>query len=142
MELNLEWIRTYFRVETKDEEQLRNPARIINEGGQILIAVGNGVAVGVCALIKMNHDTFELAKMAVSPKSRGRGIGDVLMVEAIASARELGATKLYLISNTSLSPAIQLYKKHGFIVTRLGQHPDYERGDIEMEKSLVGINPS
>lgn len=135
-EMNLEWISKYFKVEDKDLDQLEHPERILEEGGEILVVLDHETPIGVCALIKLDNITYELAKMAVIPSRRGAGIGHVLMIEAERVAKDKGAKRLYLISNTTLESAIRLYKNHGFEVIRLGPHPDYERGDIEMEKRI------
>jgi putative acetyltransferase len=135
-ELNLEWIRKYFAVEKKDVEQLENPEWILADGGEIIFAVIDGKAVGTCAIVKVADGVFELAKMAVSPSAQGRGISHALMRASEDAALARGAKKIFLVSNQSLTPAITLYKKHGYVVTSLAQNPDYSRGNIEMEKNL------
>jgi putative acetyltransferase len=135
-ELNLEWIRKYFVVENKDVEQLENPEWIVDGGGEIIFALVDGEVVGTCAIVKVEEGIFELAKMAVSPAAQGKGISHELMRASEAAARARGAKKIFLVSNQSLTPAITLYKKHGYIVTSLDQNPEYSRGNIEMEKNL------
>ena len=78
---------------------------------------------------------FEIAKLAVDPEIRGVGIGEKILRAAIEKARELGAKKLFLESNTLLKPAIGLYRKLGFIELQ-DYHPAYARGDIQMELTL------
>jgi GNAT superfamily N-acetyltransferase len=137
-ELNLEWIRTHFKVEKKDLEQLENPEAIRADGGEVFFIVDDaGEAIATAAMIRMSDGGFELAKMAVRPDHRGRQFGELLMKLTEAWARERAATRVYLISNTDLEPAIALYLKHGFTVISVGQHADYERGNIEMEKRFV-----
>jgi GNAT superfamily N-acetyltransferase len=75
--------------------------------------------------------------MAVNPNCRGLGYGDLLMEKSEAWAREQGANEILILSNTVLTPSIELYKKHGYQTTHLGPHPDYERCNIEMKKSLL-----
>jgi putative acetyltransferase len=134
--LNREWIERYFRLEPMDLAQLENPREnILAHGGEIFFVLEEGRAVGTCAMVK-HEDSFELAKMAVAPSARGRGYGDLLIEHACAWARARGATRVGLLSNTILEPAIQLYRKHGFRTVRLGAHPDYERCNIEMERRL------
>ncbi len=136
--LNLEWVRTHFKVEPKDLEQLENPEAIRASGGEIFfVTTDEGEAVATAALIRMDDGGFELAKMAVRPDQRGKKFGDLLMKLTEAWARERGANRIYLISNTDLEPAIALYLKHGFSVISVGQHPDYERGNIQMEKRFA-----
>jgi len=136
-QLNEAWISKYFRMEPADYKALDNPKTyILDGGGSILIALHNGLPVGACALIKMDDDkSFELAKMAVSPSMQGKGLGLLLGNTAIAKARELGAQRLYLESNTMLKPAIRLYEKLGF--RKIAGIPSpYERANIQMELIL------
>lgn len=93
--------------------------------------------VGVCALCKMDDPEFdyELAKLAVDPCVRGKGIGVRLCEAAVNKARELGARKIFLESNTLLKPAVHIYKKMGF--KELSEYqPAYDRGDIQMELTI------
>ena len=75
---------------------------------------------------------FELAKMAVSPKAQGLGIGYLIGEACIKKAQALGAPRVYLESNTTLKPAINLYYKLGFRKAS-GPPSPYERANIQME---------
>jgi DNA-binding MarR family transcriptional regulator len=131
--LNEEWITKYFRMEENDYKALDYPQEyILDKGGHIYIAVYNGDAVGACALIPMPDGGFELAKMAVSPKAQGLGIGYLIGKACIDKARTLGAPRVYLESNTTLKPAINLYYKLGFRKAA-GPPSPYERANIQME---------
>ncbi|ABQ03184.1 GNAT family N-acetyltransferase [Flavobacterium johnsoniae] len=137
-DLNIEWISNYFEVEPNDIKALDHAEEyIINKGGEIFSAVLNDEVLGVCALIKSdgkNYD-YELAKMAVSPKTQGKGVGLLLAESAIKWASEKGASKIYLESNTKLTPAIKLYEKLGF--KRItGISSAYNRVDIQMLLTL------
>lgn len=136
--LNEEWISAYFEMEEADHKALDNPKKsILDEGGKIFVALYNNEPVGVCALLKMdkpNYD-FEMAKMAVSPKAQGKNIGWLLGQAVINAAKELGAQKIYLESNTMLKPAINLYQKLGFQKIA-GQPSPYKRSNIQMELHL------
>ncbi|OOQ59090.1 bifunctional helix-turn-helix transcriptional regulator/GNAT family N-acetyltransferase [Mucilaginibacter pedocola] len=135
-QMNEEWISQYFKMEESDYKSLDHPQEyILDKGGHIFIAIYNGEPVGACALIKMNDEMFELAKMAVSPKAKGLGIGYLLGQACINKAKAMGATKLYLESNTILKPAINLYHKLGFKKVT-GIPSPYERCNIQMELVL------
>jgi GNAT superfamily N-acetyltransferase/DNA-binding MarR family transcriptional regulator len=113
--LNEEWISTYFKMEEADYKALDHPQEyILDRGGHIFMALYDGEPVGTCAMIQMDDATFELAKMAVSPRAQGKSIGWLLGQAVIEKARALGAKTLYLESNTKLTPAINLYYKLGF----------------------------
>jgi len=136
--LNVEWISTYFEMEEADYKALDNPEDyILKKGGKILVALYENEPVGVCALIKMNNSEydFEMAKMAVSPKAQGKSIGWLLGKAIAEKAKELGAKKIYLESNTILKPAINLYYKLGFEKV-FGLETPYKRCNIQMELVL------
>lgn len=136
--LNEEWIKNYFEMEEADYKALDNPDKyILEKGGKIFFALYQDDPIGVCALIKMEDPNFdyELAKMAVSPKAQGKRIGWLLGQTIIEKAREMGAFKLYLESNTILEPAINLYYKLGFRKIT-GNPSPYKRANIKMELNL------
>jgi len=137
-DLNQAWIEKYFKMEETDHNSLDNPKEyILDKGGFILVAVIKKEVVGVCALIKMDHDKYdyELAKMAVSPKHFKKGIAWQISQAVINLAKINAAKYLYLESNTKLEPAIKLYRKLGFIEVSDEPSP-YERANIQMELKL------
>ncbi|MBW4466454.1 MAG: helix-turn-helix domain-containing GNAT family N-acetyltransferase [Pegethrix bostrychoides GSE-TBD4-15B] len=134
--LNCEWIGEYFELEAADHQALHAPEqKILRPGGHIYIALINDEAVGTCALIKLDDDRYELAKMAVTAAARGKGIGWLLGQAIIQKARDLGAKRIFLESNTKLKPAINLYQKLGFRKV-IRQPSPYERCNIQMELQL------
>lgn len=136
IQLNEAWITHYFKLEDADRALASNPVKIIEDGGYIFSLVENDQIVGVCALFKDSDAVFQLARMAVMKEYRGKGYGDVLLNAALVKLREIQASRVYLLSNKILVPAINLYKKHGFTVLSEGQHPVYARCNIVMEKVL------
>ena len=136
--LNEQWITQHWQLEEHDIECIDRPQEsIIDKGGHIFVALYRGEPAGVCAFCKMDDPRydFELAKLAVSPEVRGKGIGYLLCKTAADKARSLGAKRIFLESNTLLKPAIRTYKKLGF--RELAEyHPAYARGDIQMELTL------
>jgi DNA-binding MarR family transcriptional regulator/GNAT superfamily N-acetyltransferase len=135
-QLNEEWITQYFRMEQEDHKALDHPQEyILDKGGHIYMAMYKGEPVGTSALILMKDGGYELAKMAVSPRVQGLGIGYLLGQACIAKARSLGAWRVYLESNTTLKPAISLYHKLGFRKVA-GPLSPYERCNIQMEIRL------
>lgn len=113
--LNREWLEEYFEVEKADKVILTNPnAKIIKKGGKILFAFIDENIAGTCAIIKHAGDRYELAKMAVTKKYRGQGIGRELLEAAISLAAKLGANELYLQTSKKLLAANKIYKERGF----------------------------
>jgi N-acetylglutamate synthase-like GNAT family acetyltransferase len=134
--LNELWITEHFSLEDSDRKLAADPFQTVRDGGHIISLVEEEHVVGVCALFKDSPRDYQLARMAVEPGHRGKGHGDTLIRAAIQLARECGAERLYLLSNTLLAPAISLYRKHGFRTLTEGPHPIYARCNIVMELRL------
>jgi putative acetyltransferase len=77
----------------------------------------------------------------VAATARGRGLGDLLMEASVDFARKTGARKVSIVSNTVLAPAINLYRKHGFIEVPLASDGRYQRANIRLERELVATEP-
>ncbi|MDW9381330.1 GNAT family N-acetyltransferase [Chryseobacterium sp. JV558] len=136
--LNEEWIKTFFVMEASDYKLLDNPEEhILNKGGYIVFALLNNEAVGTCALVKEKEEplTFELSKMAVSPKAQGKKIGYLLGTALVDLAKSLNAEKIVLETNSVLVPAIKLYEKLGFKHVPIVD-AGYDRVDVQMELNL------
>ena len=134
--LNVEWISKYWELEEPDFKALDDPeGYILNQSGVILIALDKGEPIGCCALIKQADGTFELAKMAVSPKAQGKGVGLLLGKSIVERAKLMGLKRLYLESNSVLKPAVSLYEKIGFKHIKGASSP-YARCDVQMELQL------
>jgi len=105
--LNEAWIGEYFRLEEAD-----------------------------CALLREEDGMMQLARMAVAAGERGKGWGRILLATALQRARQLGARRVRLLSNTRLGAAIHLYEAVGFRAVHRGPHPQYARCNIVMECEL------
>jgi putative acetyltransferase len=137
--LNEEWISRYFVLEAKDRETLGDPENtILRKGGRVFMVYADGRAVGCAALIPMGDGVYELSKMAVSPQLRGQGIGRRLLEHTIAEARALGASSLFLGSNSKLANAVRLYEAVGFRHVAPENLPEmhYARADVFMSMRL------
>jgi len=142
-DINVEWIGAMYRLEQTDRDVLENPrARIIDPGGDILFVAAEGLGiVGTCALQKTGERQFELTKMGVLEGARGRKAGEFLLRAVIARAGEMGAERLYLLSNAKSAAAIHLYEKVGFvhdsaIMAEFGAR--YERCNVAMLYTIGG----
>ena len=135
--LNEEWISQYFEIEDDDEKLAADPFQIVEDGGYIFYLVLSDSVVGVCALFNNGGGVYELARMAVSPTHHGKGYGDLLIEHCLSKLKTINAKKVYLVSNTKLSAAIGLYKKHGFKTIQEGLHPEYARANIVMELPVL-----
>ena len=133
---NREWIEELFEMEPVDEWVLTNPEKAILEtGGAILMAEYDGIIAGTVGLRKVDDQTFEFTKMAVYSHMRRRGIAEAISYASFRKAKDLGATKVILYSNTKNAGAIRLYEKIGFrhIPVEKGV---YKRANVKMEISI------
>ena len=132
--LNEAWITRLFALEAKDQEVLGDPqGKVIDPGGHVFFALDEDAPVGCCALMPLADGGFEVAKMAVADSHRGRGLGRELMAACVARARAVGAPRLYLETNSSLAPALGLYRSFGFRQIEPPAPSPYARADVIME---------
>lgn len=139
-DLNKEWISRYFKVEDQDLIQLNDPVgNILQPGGQIVMAVADGERIGCCALVFVKPGVFEVAKMVVSERLRGHGIGRKLLEYTIAQAKAMGAHTLELASNSKLANAVHLYESVGFhhLPPDQIEPSPYARANVFMELHLA-----
>ena len=135
--LNEAWLAAGgFAVEAKDRKAIDDPeGAILAIGGHIFIAERDGQAVGCCALLSMADGGREVAKMTVAPEARGLGLARWLLEACEATARSMGAPRLYLETSSTLAPARALYDRFGFTPLPPAPSP-YVRCDVWMEKPL------
>jgi ribosomal protein S18 acetylase RimI-like enzyme len=76
--------------------------------------------------------------MSVTESCRRNGIGRQLLQRVIAEARAMGAYRLYLETNSKLTPAIRLYESLGFchLPPERIVPSAYARADVYMELYL------
>lgn len=140
--LNKAWIEKYFVLEELDKHVLEHPHEaILAKGGAILMATYNCVVAGTVALIKVSDEEYEFAKMAVDEAFQRKGIAEALSYAAFEKAKSLGAKKVSLYSQTALAPAINLYRKLGFVEVPMDNHL-YKRANIKMEIDLDKVSTS
>tara|TARA_Y100000768_G_scaffold380910_1_gene358757 strand:- start:12 stop:482 length:471 start_codon:yes stop_codon:yes gene_type:complete len=135
--LNREWIEEYFVMEEEDLKTLQNPESYVMErGGEIFFAVLDGDVVGTAAMIQTSKGVYELAKMAVAKNLQGLGIGKKLLKRCIDFSKEKEAIEIFLITNDSLKPALNLYLSCGFVLNDQNDDNRYERGNTKMNLIL------
>ena len=110
-------------------------AKLLDKGGHIIMAVDGDEPVGCCALILLPDGGFEVGKMAVADSHKGQGIGNGLMQACVDKAKAVGAPRLYLVTNSSLAPALAVYRRHGFVEITDPERTvsPYARADVWME---------
>ncbi|MDP9347214.1 MAG: GNAT family N-acetyltransferase [Actinomycetota bacterium] len=75
-----------------------------------LVAVDGGELVGTCRLLG-DGDRMKLGRMVVRASARGRGVARLLLAEADARARDLGATTIVLGAQLT---ATGVYERAGY----------------------------
>ncbi|AKW15245.1 GNAT family N-acetyltransferase [Salmonella enterica] len=134
--LSLEWLEKYVSVEPVDLEILNDPeGYILSGGGAIFFARYDDKIVGTVSMIPRGQGVYELAKLAVTEKHKGLGIGHHLMERCTEFARENGAVKIILFTTGVLAAAVNLYRQHGYIEVEMKDNK-YLEADIRMELSL------
>ncbi|MES2371382.1 MAG: GNAT family N-acetyltransferase [Bacteroidota bacterium] len=134
---NRKWIEADFTMEPVDEFVLTNPDEaILKEGGAILMALYEGEVAGTVGLRKVNDTVYEFTKMAVDSNFRRRGIAEAISYASFEKAKELGAEKVILYSNTKNAGAIKLYEKIGFVHLQ-PETGVYVRANVKM---VIGID--
>jgi ribosomal protein S18 acetylase RimI-like enzyme len=133
---NRQWIEEFFTMEPVDEFVLTNPGEaILKDGGVILMALYEGEVAGTVGLRKVNDTVYEFTKMAVDSNFRRRGIAEAISYASFEKAKELGAEKVILYSNTKNAGAIKLYEKIGFVHLQ-PETGVYVRANVKM---VIGI---
>lgn len=104
------------------------------EGPAWVAVVGDEVCGSVSAVVKGTR--LYIRSMAVSPSTRGLGVGSALLREVERFASEQQVQSMYLSTTPFLHSAIRLYERFGF--TRTGEEPSELFGTplFTMEKLL------
>ena len=82
--------------------------------GKILIAQKSKKCVGTASIKKIRPETAEIKRMYVKPEYQGKGIGNLLLENALEEAKRMNAKEILLDSPPPFKPSHQLYEKHGF----------------------------
>jgi ribosomal-protein-alanine N-acetyltransferase len=82
-------------------------------------------------------DEFEILNLAVALRHRRHGIASKLVEVALEFSRVAGISRAYLEVRASNTPAISLYRRHGF--AECGRRPRYYRSPEE-DAILLSVN--
>ena len=98
-----------------DDELARLPASYDSAGGAFWVAVDEGgCVIGTCGVFPVAPGDMELRKMYLHPRSRGTGLGKLLLEESIAWCRARGAGRIVLDTTEQMTRAIAFYEANGF----------------------------
>jgi ribosomal protein S18 acetylase RimI-like enzyme len=94
-------------------------------GGIILCEIDDQF-VACVAVRRIDDSRAELKRMYVQPQQQQKGIGSALLDHALVLARECGYKKIQLDTLSTMTPAMNLYLKNGFV-----EIPPYYHNPIE-----------
>jgi putative acetyltransferase len=84
-------------------------------GTFVVLEVEDGSIIGTYGLYPLEKHTCELRKMYLHKAYRGKGLGKLLLDDALTQARQLGFRRMTLETASVLKEAIALYKSYGFV---------------------------
>lgn len=97
------------------DEELKNPEhKYTTPQGEILVVVDHDKVLGMVAYHRHSDVRCEMKRLYVRPDARGMHLGNTLVAEILAHAKNAGYKEMVLDTIEPLKAAISLYKKHGF----------------------------
>lgn len=133
---NTDWIVDNFGfLEKEDKEAFENIEQDIDDGAMIYFAVEAGVVLATCMAKRLQEQTWEICKLASNKHQNHKGCGSAVFQSAMQWAIDHGASRLFIISNSKLKPAMHIYRKFGFQEIPLDSY-GYVRGNIAFEKII------
>ena len=134
-ELNLVWIKKYFKVEPQDVKMLNDVEAFLANGAAVYFAVEQNKAIATCMVVPRTGQIWEICKLAADENYMGKGAGSAVLKACMDFAKEHGANKLMIVSNSILSAAMHLYSKVGFKEVPI-DNMEYERVNIQLELNI------
>ena len=108
------WLGRNLSFQNLDDE-LKDPAKkYTSPEGELLVAVEGEDVLGMIAYHRHSDTRCEMKRLYVKPSCRGMKLGEKLIEELIAHARQAGYKEMVLDTIVPLQSAIHLYKKLGF----------------------------
>jgi GNAT superfamily N-acetyltransferase len=85
------------------------------DGGSFDVLVDDtGTIVGTVGVYRLNDTSCEIRKMYLDSRMRGQGLGRRLLEHALATAKNMGYSRIELETASVLKEAIALYERFGF----------------------------
>ena len=97
------------------DDELNNPAhKYTAPEGELLVAIDNDKVLGMVAYHRHSDVRCEMKRLYVRPNARGMHLGNALITEILAHAKNAGYKEMGLDTIVPLKAAISLDKKHVF----------------------------
>ena len=97
-----------------DEELLTLKEMYSSPFGGIILVKEAGQVLGCVAIRKITNTVGELKRMYVKPAHQHKGLGRILLNQALELAKACNYNTVRLDTLAEMSPAIYLYKQAGF----------------------------
>lgn len=94
--------------------------------GGIILLKEDALYRGCAGIRRIDEKTAELKRMYIQPGLQGKGFGKKLLEEAVQLAQRCNYKLLWLDTLSHMTPAINLYKKNGFVETEPYYHNPHE----------------
>jgi predicted N-acetyltransferase YhbS len=137
-------IRAAFAVQSVVTDPLPSALRITEADVAEHLRIGGGAVAEVArglagsALWVEEDGGLYLARLAVAPAWRGRGIGKALVAAAEAAAHAMGLPRIHLSTRLVLLDNRRLFAACGFVETSREAHAGYAQATfVNMEKRLI-----
>ena len=108
------WLNIDLSFQNFEEELLKLKEMYSKPNGAIFLLQQADEFIGCVAIRKKEEGIAELKRMYIKPTTRKIGGGTMLLEKALAAAKLLGYDLIRLDTLANMTPAINLYKKHGF----------------------------
>lgn len=109
-----EWLNIDLSFQNFEEELLQLKEMYSEPTGGIFLLQQENEFIGCVAIRKKGEGIAELKRMYIKPATRNSGAGTKLLEKALTAAKQLGYDLIRLDTLANMTPAINLYKKHGF----------------------------
>ncbi len=103
----------------------------------MLIAEQDGRPVGSIAIVRAGEDIAQLRYFLLEPEARGQGLGNALVVRALAFCRQKGYRSVFLETISVLEAARHIYAKNGFVRTHTHENMEWGSGVTEERWELA-----
>lgn len=82
--------------------------------GGIILCKEENEFIACVGIRRIDDTTAEMKRMWVKTNQHGKGLGSVLLQQALLLAKDCGYKKIQLDTLNTMTPAINLYRKNGF----------------------------
>jgi len=98
-----------------DEELKSLPGKYAQPDGRLYLITIEEEIAGCIALRRFDETRCEMKRLYIRPKYRGHHCGQILVDKVIQEAKMIGYEEMVLDTLSSLTSAVSLYKRNGFI---------------------------